>query len=165
MLGFTELRQSVEHHIERARSLAGAHHIDIDFGEEPRVIRQGRGQRITLIDRIFDLGKNSFERAILGLFDQPVEGWHQWNAGTEQCRQLPGDNMDFLWFHALAKPHREQRRSGGDNSGGGFVNLHRIIALASDLLPGGRQRVCIDDTLQFFARTGQGCEFIDRHGS
>jgi hypothetical protein len=37
------------------------------------------------------------------------------------------------------------------------------MALATNFLPGGGQRIRINDPLQLFARTGQGCEFIDRH--
>jgi hypothetical protein len=123
VLVFAELGQPVEDHVERARGLAGAHHVDVDAGEEFGMLGQGRGERVALVDRVLDLGEDGAEGAVAGLFDQAGERRHERDAGAEQGGQLAGGHVHLLRF------------AGGDFTRS-FLEFYRVMALAANFLPG-----------------------------
>jgi len=128
--------------------------------------RQGRGQRVALVDLILYLGNDRAKGGIGCLFKETVQGLDQGDACPEQGGELAGGNVDLLLADTPSQRGQGKGDAGGFcGLGRCFTNIYRITALLSYFLASCRcPGISLDNSLFLFTGRIQGCIFIDWHG-
>ncbi len=85
VLPLHEFCQPQKDNIQGAADFTGAHHIDIQFGEDPPVLGKRIGKGHTFVDAVAHLGNSPLHTRGFGLFVQGTQRIYEGDGSSDKC--------------------------------------------------------------------------------
>jgi len=163
LLLFAEVREPLEHEVQRAGGLPRPDHVQVERREDLGVMGQGLRKAAPLVDLLLDLGEDLLEVRVRGLRDQGRQRLHERQPGPQQGRQLPGHDRH------LPRPRFSEETAGNPLQEALLLLSRRLLQLdqvdvaLAQLLPGRTAALRVDDPPELLALLVEGGVFEYGH--